>query len=275
MVGLRGGRHEAAPAQAQQVVVAHQPQHPLVIDCPALALEQLQQAAIAVVPVLQGEVLEPVAQFRLFAARRHGPPVAVIAGPVDLGQRAHPVHAQAALRLRHCLDEGVDAGAPDLWVVRRTVSKCRKACLKKSSSSCCWPTLRSSAAMRPRAAARAALPPPGPSACAVADDVEASGCAASPAAAAAGETGVTGSGSPSGSGAITGGGVLRGRPRRRKPSGPPRFQASHQRYSNVRLIPKSRLSSLTFVPPSSWAIIFSLNAGSLSRPLPRDIQLPS
>jgi hypothetical protein len=111
------------------IVLARQPQYPLVIDPPALAAEFRRDPAIAVMPIEQRRPLDRVAQPHLLLAPRRGPPVPVISGPADRSQLAHPLDSDLALRQRrrHRLDDRVDAVAPGAPVPRPTSLTCRKA----------------------------------------------------------------------------------------------------------------------------------------------------
>ena len=149
MPAVGGRRHERLLAQAQQIVLAQQPQHPLVVHRPALAPQQRPQPAVAVVPVRQGQPLQAVTQRRLLRGRRRGPPVPVVAGPAGLEQRAHPLPRSTRLAAAPTPGRGRGrrrVGRPARPPTRLFMS-C-KACPKKSSSSACWPILRSSAAIR-------------------------------------------------------------------------------------------------------------------------------
>ncbi len=79
MAGVRGRRDEAAPAQTQEIIRAHEPQHALVIDRPALTPQQRVEPAVAVVPVADGHSLEYIPQLGLFAARGDLMPVPIVA----------------------------------------------------------------------------------------------------------------------------------------------------------------------------------------------------
>src|SRR5688572_16941006 len=148
MARIRRRRHERAPAQTQQIIGAHQPQHPLVVHRPALAPQQSIEAAVAIVAVTDREALEHITQLRLLAPGRNAPPVPVVAGAADARQRAHPLDGEGALRGRHRVDEREDALAPRPPLGGGGALTCRKASLKKSSSTACWPTLRSSSTSR-------------------------------------------------------------------------------------------------------------------------------
>ena len=90
---------KAALPQAQQVVLAHQPQHALVIDRPALPPQLRADPPIAIVAVRQRQTLDGIAQAGLLLARRRGLPMPVIAGAADARERAHPLDREIALRL--------------------------------------------------------------------------------------------------------------------------------------------------------------------------------
>ena len=91
------GTNGRAP-QAQQIVLAHQPQHAFVVHRKALATQLRGDPAVAVVPVRERQTLHRVTHAGLFLARRRRTPVAVVAGTADAGQRAHPLDRELALR---------------------------------------------------------------------------------------------------------------------------------------------------------------------------------
>ena len=62
MPAVGGGRHERLLAQAQEIVLAQKPQHPLVVDLPALAPQERPEPAVAIVPVRQGQMLQAISQ---------------------------------------------------------------------------------------------------------------------------------------------------------------------------------------------------------------------
>src|SRR5712671_1537510 len=229
MAGVGRHRHEGSFPQAQQIVLAHQAQHPLVVHGKALATQLRRDPAVPIVRMLQCQALDGVAYPRLFLARRRGTPVAVVPGPAHTGERAHPLDREFALRQggRHRLDDFVDPVTPGPALGRRAPLTCRKACRKKSSSTCCWPTLRSSAAMRLCAfssspAAPGELDPPPPR---EADRSE-----------------------------------LRGRPGPRRASGPPQRKRSRQMYKSLLENCSSRANARIFSPASIRLTIPSLNA---------------
>jgi hypothetical protein len=61
MIGV-GGHDEPALAQAQQVVLAHQPLHLLAVNQPAALVQLPRDAAAAVIAELQSDALDLVAQ---------------------------------------------------------------------------------------------------------------------------------------------------------------------------------------------------------------------
>ena len=73
--------HEGLVPQTQQVVGAHQPQHSLVIDGEAVAVQLERDPAVPVGGELQRDLLHLIAQLHLYreARRRHAP--AIVTGP--------------------------------------------------------------------------------------------------------------------------------------------------------------------------------------------------
>jgi hypothetical protein len=130
MARVRRDRHERPGAQAQQVVLAHKTQHPLVVGRPAFTPQLRGDAPVAVVPVVECQTLDSVTQAGFLLTRRRGLPVAVVAGAADAGEPAHPLDGKIALRLwgRHVLDDGVDTVTPDPLVDGRAAPTRRKAC---------------------------------------------------------------------------------------------------------------------------------------------------
>jgi hypothetical protein len=92
------------------MVLAHQPQHALLVDAQPLAPEQRGDPPVAIMPVRQRQALHGIAHRRLLPARRRGLPGPVIARAADAGERTHPLDRKQpfrenALRSRHRLDE--------------------------------------------------------------------------------------------------------------------------------------------------------------------------
>jgi len=147
----RGARDERLGAQAEQVVGAHQPEHPLGVDDQPLATELDRDASVAVMAVRERYALDQVTQVRLLARRRVRAATAIKASPGHPGQHAQPLDVgvvlEKALRLGggHFFDDRVEAGAPPLRLV---ASHSRKASRKKCRSACWRPITRSSSAMR-------------------------------------------------------------------------------------------------------------------------------
>ncbi len=127
VVGVGGRRHVGLLPQAQQVVLAHDPQHPLGIGLPALAPEQRPDAAVTVVPVGQGQPLDGVAQRHLLLVGLRLRPASVEARPADVRQPTQPLDPSFALRAGHRLDLGEDLVAPGSSLAGRDPLKRRKA----------------------------------------------------------------------------------------------------------------------------------------------------
>ena len=63
-------RHEGSFSQAQQIVLAHQAQHPFVVHGKAFAVQLRRDPAITVVRIRQRQALDGVAHLSLFLVRR-------------------------------------------------------------------------------------------------------------------------------------------------------------------------------------------------------------
>ena len=135
----RGARNEGPGAQAEQIVLAHQPQHPLGVDDQALPAQRLGDAAIAVMAVRERVALDQIAQVRVVARWRVRAEMAVVAGARHAAQPAQALNVGVvlgkALRLErdHFFDDRVEMGAPPFGVV---ASQSRKASRKKCRSAC-------------------------------------------------------------------------------------------------------------------------------------------
>jgi hypothetical protein len=78
---ISGLRHKRLAAQAQQIVLAHQPQHPLVVDDDAVAPQLMGDVAVAAPPAVgQGHQRDGVARRRVVRTRRALLPEPVVAG---------------------------------------------------------------------------------------------------------------------------------------------------------------------------------------------------
>jgi hypothetical protein len=104
------GRLRRRNRQAQQIVFAHQPQHPLAVDRHSLAAELRGDPPVTVMTMRQRDTLDRIAHRGFLPARCRGLPVPVITGAADAGQRAQALDPQSALRqrCRHRFDERVD-----------------------------------------------------------------------------------------------------------------------------------------------------------------------
>src|SRR5712692_980664 len=147
MLGV--GRNDEFPlCHTQQIVLPHQPLHPLTIDFPAAGFQFLGDPSAPIAGPLQGDLLHLVAQIHV---RRRGLDriqKTVVARAAESGHLAHPNHTQPGPRLPFFFDLPVE-GAPLCSArSRRCSSTCCKALFKKSISMACWPTLRSSSATR-------------------------------------------------------------------------------------------------------------------------------
>jgi hypothetical protein len=112
VAGADGG-HEAAAAQAEQIILRHQPRHPLVVHRPALVAQLARHPPVAVVaPVPQHDLLHPRPQLHLLGARFALLPVTIKPGSADLTETAHGLDAKVCLRPHHS-DLRVDAVSPE------------------------------------------------------------------------------------------------------------------------------------------------------------------
>ena len=136
-------RNERLGAQGEQIVLAHQTQHPLGVDDQALAAQRVRDAPIATMAVGQRDALDEVAQIRVVAGRGVRSEMAVIAGARHAAQAAQAlnvrINLEKALQLvarllrGHFLDDFVEVGAPLFGLF---ASQSRKASRKKCRSAC-------------------------------------------------------------------------------------------------------------------------------------------
>ena len=105
-----GRDHERAAPHAQQIVLAHHPQHALVIDLETALLQFGRDSPIAVGRRFQRDLLHLIAHFHLHrrGLSRHAP--AVETGPAQAGHLAQRVHGLAFRR--GLLDFFKQASAP-------------------------------------------------------------------------------------------------------------------------------------------------------------------
>ncbi len=94
-------RHERAPAQDEQIVLARQAQHPLGVDDEALTPERMGDAAIAVMTVIERDALDEIAQVGVVAFRGLGREMAIVAGARYAAQSAR--EAECRRPSRKCL----------------------------------------------------------------------------------------------------------------------------------------------------------------------------
>ena len=145
---LRGSRYERLLAQAEEIVLPHQPQHPLMVHKDAVAPQLSGYTPIAVAAFVRHDLLNQVAELRVSAAGRDRFEAPVVTCSADSCEPTQPLNGGCALHLRaphHRVDDVVDVGAE--LSPFRTLSSC-KARRKKSNSTACRPILRSSSAMR-------------------------------------------------------------------------------------------------------------------------------
>ena len=124
---VRRRRAERFRRYAQQIILPPDARDPLVIDCPARALQQHRQPPIPVMPLGQRQTLDLVAHRCLLLTRGGRLPIPVVAGPADAGQLAQPFDLRMALRRRLRVDHRVEAVAPGTPLAGRCSLTCRKA----------------------------------------------------------------------------------------------------------------------------------------------------
>jgi len=90
MAAVRSARHERTGAQAQQIVLAHQPQHTLGVGDPAFAPELGGDPPIAVMTMRQAEPLDRIAQIGIGTCRGMRVEVTIIAGARNAAELAQP-----------------------------------------------------------------------------------------------------------------------------------------------------------------------------------------
>src|SRR6516225_8033221 len=149
MVIRIGGDDEFAPSETQQIVLAHQPLHPLAIEhvAPALQFETNPPAAVA--GELQGNALNGIAHFQVAIDRLRRPlPPAIESGPAYLRQPTALAQLDATGQLHFFFQVRIDEPRVVNPCSFRCSSTCCKHPRKKSISSACCPTLRSSVASR-------------------------------------------------------------------------------------------------------------------------------
>src|ERR1700752_3257249 len=141
-------RNERLLAQAEQIVLAHEAQHVLVVDLQAMDAPQLSaDPPVAIEAVFERDLLDFVAQILFRPLGFTDFAEAIEAGARHAAEQAQMLDREAALRLLrgHFFNDRVDGVARD---DRSRASMSRKASRKKSRSICCLPILRSSSAMR-------------------------------------------------------------------------------------------------------------------------------
>jgi hypothetical protein len=82
-------QHETALPDAQQIVVTHQPQNPLVVDHPPVTLQEPRDSTVSAVTIHQRPPLNGIPQRQLFLLRLPFPPTAVVAGSAHRRRFAH------------------------------------------------------------------------------------------------------------------------------------------------------------------------------------------
>jgi hypothetical protein len=77
-MAIVGRYDEASTPDAQQIVFSHQPQKPLVIDDPTVALQKPRYSAVSTVTILHRQSLYCIAQRQLFLFGFAFPPTAIV-----------------------------------------------------------------------------------------------------------------------------------------------------------------------------------------------------
>src|SRR5215469_16535266 len=128
--------HEGLWLHGQQVVLAHQPRHALVVDQHAATSKLLADPSVTVAPPVLSEDLlnrRPHFHFLFYGfVLLQGP---VQTGSADSRQLTHPLDTQFALHRHQLPDLVVDAVSPAGLLRWRRASTFCKAPLKKSASS--------------------------------------------------------------------------------------------------------------------------------------------
>src|SRR5512134_1527004 len=134
MIGI-GRDHEGPRLNGEQVVCAHEPHHPFVVDQHPAPTQFRRDAPVAIpTPVCDGDSLNGRPHRHLFFSGLVRLQRPIESRSAHLGQLTHPLDPQSALPRHHVPDLGVDARAPDLPLGWRRASTCCKAPLKKSTS---------------------------------------------------------------------------------------------------------------------------------------------
>ena len=131
MVGI-GGDYEPTLTQRQQIVLSHDPGHPLAIHHPSFCPQLFGNTSDSVAsPMFEDDLLNSSPQFSFLFLGCLFSQAAIKPGAADLRQVTHPFHTEAALPRHYFPDFVVNAIPPRCW---RRFSTFRKALLKKSTS---------------------------------------------------------------------------------------------------------------------------------------------
>ena len=130
-----GGDDEGLGLDAEQVILAHQAQDPLMVDDHAAATEFDRNPPVTVAAAMyEDDLLHGAAHFHFFFARVAWMEKTIKSGSADLGQPAHRLDTKAALRGHQFPDSFPDAVSPEPVAVRRRASTFSQAAFKKSTS---------------------------------------------------------------------------------------------------------------------------------------------
>ncbi len=144
-----GGDGEGLGLDAEQVILAHQPQDPLMVDDHAAAVELGRDPPVTVAhpvdedlspgtPVaaamFKDDLLHGAAHFHFLFAGVTLLKKTIESGAADLGQPAHRLDTKAAVRRHLFPDYFPDAVSPEPVAVRRRASTFSQAAFKKSTS---------------------------------------------------------------------------------------------------------------------------------------------
>jgi hypothetical protein len=152
MLGI-GGPHQARFPKAQQIIVAHQAQHPLMIGHEAAPVSRMRHPAIAIRWHLQSDPWELIPSLYRWVRPRNGGLPAVIRRPA---QRQRLTQARGLRRDgREHLVQQLPPGPVGPWT---RASNRRKAFFRRAFPSVSWPTRRSSSARRASCVSRCPCP---------------------------------------------------------------------------------------------------------------------
>src|SRR5208283_1527778 len=153
-----GGHYEFPAAETEQIVLAHDPVHPLMVGFPSAPVPFGGDPRPSIAGRLQRDSLDLVAQIQIRLYRRRGILPAVVPGPAHVRQSALAFQRNGRRQAHFFFEVWVD----EPRVVNACSLRCSSTCCKhrcnKSISNAWRPTFRSSSATRPSSARRCPLP---------------------------------------------------------------------------------------------------------------------